>query len=158
MYFKIGNQPHKLFFFAKLTKHFPLMIPYRYNAFPFCAKYFLVLWYDFYCILRFLHFLSFLVYFLCFNCVIVNEEIKQLLLYFFFVEPLCLPGVFRTSPQLKTKTNQYTINLKYPLKTKMQLRWAQSASFSTWLRVVKVLYHKHFWKLFFRSTSSVKKS
>ena len=77
-------------------------------------------------------------------------RIYQLLIYLFFVESLLLLNVFRTFTSLKTKNNQYTINLKHPLQTKMQLRWAQNASFSTRLRVVKVLYHEHFCKTLFQ--------
>ena len=55
----------------------------------------------------------------------------------------------------KNKNNQYTINLKHLLQTKTRLCWAQNTSFSTWLRVIKVLlpqasYHKHFFKTIFQ--------
>ena len=42
-------------------------------------------------------------------------------LQLFFIEPPCLLGVFRTSPQLQTKNNRYTINLKHPLQTKIPM-------------------------------------
>ena len=112
------------------------------NVLLFHAKDFSILLNDISGIFGFIHFLGSFVQLFCFNCVIVNERIYQLLFYFFFVESLRLLYVFRTFPPLKTKNNQYTINLKHPLTTKMQLRWAQNASFSTQLRVKKVLYYK----------------
>ena len=60
-----------------------------------------------------------------------------------FVKTLCLLGVSRVSPQLKTKNNRYTKNPKHSFQTKMRIRWAQSKSFWTWLMVVKVLCHRH---------------
>ena len=63
---------------------------------------------------------------------------------------LCLLAVCRFSPQLKTKKSRYTKYLKHSSQTKMRLHWAQNTSFSTWLRVVKVLYHKHFRKIVFQ--------
>ena len=117
---------------------------------PFCAKDFFILLNDISGIFRFIHFHGSFVQLFCFNCVVVHERIYQLLFHFFFVESLRLLDVFKTFSPLKTKNNQYTINLKHPLQIKMQLRSAQSASFSTWLRVVKVLYRKHFCKPVFQ--------
>ena len=68
--------------------------------------------------LGFFCFIGFLVLFFCFNRVIVNEEIYQLLFYIFFFKTLCLLAVFRVFPHLKTKNKRYTINLKHPLQTK----------------------------------------
>ena len=99
--------------------------------------------------LGFIHFFGSFVQLFCFSCVAVRERIYQLLLYFFLVESLRLLQVFRTF-QLKTKDNQYTINLKHPLQAKTRLCWEQNTSFSTWLRVVKVLYHEHFCKTVFQ--------
>ena len=93
----------KLFLFSKPTKHFPLMVRYRYNTLPFCAKNFLIFFYDGSSIFRFLYFVSFLVQLFCFSRVIVNDKIYKLLFDFFFSDSSCPLGVFRTSPQLKTK-------------------------------------------------------
>ena len=117
MYFKISNQPHKLFLFAEETKHFSLMIWYRYNAL-FCANEIFVFFYDGSSIFQFLYFVGFLVQFFHFTGIIVNQGINQLFFYFVFIKSFCLFGVLRTSPQLKTKNNRHTINLKHPLQTK----------------------------------------
>ena len=80
----------------------------------------------------------------------LSDLFQQILTDFIFVKKLCHLAVFRVSPQLETKNNRYTINLKHPLQTKMWLCWAQNTSFSTWLRVVKVLRHQHFRKTVFQ--------
>ena len=131
MYFEPAHQRHKLFLLTKLTEHFPLMVSDSDDALPFHAKDFLILLTDISGIFRFIHFLGSFVQLFCFNCVVVHERIYQLLFHFFFVESLRLLDVFKTFSPLKTKNNQYTINLKHPLQIKMQLRSAQSASFST---------------------------
>ena len=43
MDFTICNQPHKLLFFAKQAKYFPLMIRDIDDTLPFCAKDFFIL-------------------------------------------------------------------------------------------------------------------
>ena len=123
---------------------------------PFCAKDFFILLNDISGIFRFIHFHGSFVQLFCFNCVVVHERIYQLLFHFFFVESLRLLDVFKTFSPLKTKNNQYTINLKHPLQIKMQLSWAQSAPFSTWLRVVKVIRRRHFRKTVFQINLSKK--
>ena len=80
----------------------------------FRAKDFFILLSDGSGIFGFIHFLDFFVQLFCFDCVIIRERIYQLLFYF-FVESLCLLDVFRAF-QLKTKNDQYTINLKHPLQ------------------------------------------
>ena len=124
---------------------------------PFSAKDFFILLNDTSSIFGFIHFFGSFVQLFCFNCVIINEKIYQLLFYFFFfVESPRLLKVFRAF-QLKTKNNRYTINLKHLLQTKMRPCWAQNTSFSTWLRVIKILYHKHFCKTVFQINRISKK-
>ena len=117
MNFEIYNQPHKIFLLPKPTEHFPLLVQDSDNAVPFRAKDFFILPNDISDIFGFIHFLDSFVQLFCFSCAVVHERIYQLLLYFFLVESLRLLDVFRNF-QLKTKTNQYTINLKHPLQTK----------------------------------------
>ena len=122
VYFEPAHQRHKLFLLTKLTEHFPLIVRDSDDALPFHAKDFLILLNDISGIFRFIHFLGSFVQLFCFNCVVVHERIYQLLSHFFFVESLRLLDVFKTFSPLKTKNNQYTINLKHPLQIKMQLR------------------------------------
>ena len=98
--FEFSYQLDKLFFLPKSTKHFSLMIRCRYNALPFCSDSFLVFFYDGRSILEFLCFLRFLVQLFCFYNIVDRYGIYQLLFDFFFSEPSCLFGIFRTSPQL----------------------------------------------------------
>ena len=110
MHSKIGKQPHKLSLLSKLTKPFALMIGDRDNTLPFCFKDFFVLFKKLSSIFRFIYYPSLLV--------VVNDRINQLFFLFVLVEPLHLLDVFRAFPQLQTKNNCYTKNLKHPLETK----------------------------------------
>ena len=154
---KFATNLTKLFLLPKSTEHFLLMVRDSDDVVPFCAKDFFIFHNDISGIFRFINFLGFFFQVFCFTYVVVHERIYQQLLYFFLVEPLRLLDVFRTF-QLKTKSNQYNINVNYSLQTKTRLCWAQNMSFSTWLRVVKVLYHKHFWKTVFRINLISKKN
>ena len=49
---------------------------------------------------------------------LITRESISYFFYFFRNYFFCLLGVFRTSPQLQTKYNYYTVNVKYPLQTK----------------------------------------
>ena len=98
--FKTRHQPHKFFLLLKPTDLFPLMIRNSDYALSFRLKYFFILLINIRGIFGFIHILGSFIQLLCFNCVVVNERIYQLLFYFFFVEPLCLLDVFRTFPEL----------------------------------------------------------
>ena len=100
---------------------FPLMVRDSDDALPFRAKDFFILLNDISGIFGFIHFLGSFVLVFCFNCVVVHERNYQLLFHFFFVKSLRLLDVFKTFPPLNIKNNQYTINLKHPLQTKIQL-------------------------------------
>ena len=100
MDFEIPNQPHKLFLLPKPTEHLPLMVCDNADAFLSRAKDFFIFLNDVSGIFRFIHFLGSFVQLFCLNCGIVNETIYQLLLDFFFGEPLRLLDVFRTFPVL----------------------------------------------------------
>ena len=139
---------HKLFLLPKPTGHFLLLIRDSDYTLLFHGKDFFILLNDISGIFGFIHFLGSFVQLFCFDCVIIRERIYQLLFYFFFVESLCLLDVYRAF-QLKTKNNQCTINLKHPLQV-TRLCWAQSTSFSMRLKVIKILYHKHFCKTVFQ--------
>ena len=138
---------HKLFLLPKPTGHFLLMIRDSDYTLLFHGKDFFILLNDISGIFGFIHFLGSFVQLFCFDCVIIRERIYQLLFYF-FVESLCLLDVYRAF-QLKTKNNQCTINLKHPLQV-TRLCWAQSTSFSMRLKVIKILYQKHFCKTAFQ--------
>ena len=115
-----AHRRHKLFPLPKPTEHFPLMMRDSDDNLPFSAKDFFILLNDTSSIFGFIHFFGSFVQLFCFNCVIINEKIYQLLFYFFFfVESPRLLKVFRAF-QLKTKNNRYTINLKHLLQTKMR--------------------------------------
>ena len=147
-----ADQLYKLFLFTKAVKHFPLMVSNGYNTFPFCTKYFFIVFNYIRSIFGFIYFIDFFVQLFCFNCVIVDKRIYDQLFQLFFVESLRLFNIFKTFSPLKTK--QYSINLKQPLQTKTRLCWAQNSSLSTWLRV---LYHKHFCKTVFQINLIIKK-
>ena len=119
MDFEICNQLHKLFFFEKPTKYFPLMIRDSDDALPFCAKDFFILLNDVGGIFEFIHVLGSFVQLFCFNFIIISKQVNQQLFDFTFVESLCLFDVFRTLPPLP------------PLKTTASLSTKQS--FSTML-------------------------
>ena len=120
------------------------------DALSFRAKDFFIHLNDISGIIAFIYFLGSFVQVFSFNCVVVHERIYRLLFHFFFVKSLRLLDVFKTFPPLNTKNNQYTINLKHPLQTKIQLYWTWNASFSRRLKFVKVLYHKRFCKTVFQ--------
>ena len=112
---------YELLFLLEVFKNLPLVKCNRDDALPFHAKNFLVLLDDVSSVFGFLYFVSPLVYFIYFDGIIYRYGLQQLLFDFIFVKTLCLFVGFRVSPQLKTKNNHYTINLKHPLQTKMRL-------------------------------------
>ena len=111
-----ADQLYKLFLFTKAVKHFPLMVSNGYNTFPFCTKYFFIVFNYIRSIFGFIYFIDFFVQLFCFNCVIVDKRIYDQLFQLFFVESLRLFNIFKTFSPLKTK--QYSINLKQPFANK----------------------------------------
>ena len=122
---------YELLFFFEAFKNLPLVKCNCNDALPFCLKNFLILFYDISSIFRLLYSLSSLIQFFYFDDIVYRYGLYQLLFYFVFVKTFHLFVGFRVSPPLKTKNNHYTIYLKHPLQTKMQLRWAQNVFFST---------------------------
>ena len=84
------------------------------------------------------------------NCFFISSLLSRLV-FLVFSEP---------PHNYKQKINTITINLRNRLQAKNAMRKLifrlnaiplhQNASFSSWLRVVKVLHHQHFWKTVFK--------
>ena len=145
--FEPADQLHKLFLFRKVAEHFPLMVCNRYNTFPFRTN---ISSYSLMILAASPYLSTFLALSFSSSVSIVSLLMSESISSCSTSSLLsCLIFLISFSP-LKTKNNQYTINLKHPLQTKMQLCWAQNTSILISLKVVKVLYHKHFFKTVFQ--------
>ena len=119
---------YKLFLLLEAFEDFALIIRHRYDTFRFGRR-------------------------ICSYCFIISAvssgfftssatSISSSISTAFLIVANCF--LIRVSSQVKIKNNHYSKNLKHSLQTKMRLLWAQNMFFSTWLRVVKVLCHRHF--------------